>query len=266
MADTGQVTSSAAEFYDEFFVPALFEEWPGRLVAAARLAPGMRVVDVACGTGVLTAEAAKAVSPVGTTVGVDLNPGMLAVARRKNGSVEWYEAAAESLPFDAGAFDAVLSQFGLMFFADKQAALREMWRVLRPGGRLVVAVWGLLEDAPGYAAAASLLATLFGDSLAELLRSPYSLGDPDSLRALLVKAGVPDPDVRRVAGTARFPSVRAWIECDIRGWTLAGKLDDTQFEFLVSEAERKLSRFVTEDGSVEFAHPALIASATKPAG
>jgi len=256
MADTGQVTSTAAEFYDAFFVPALFEEWPARLVAAARLAPGMRIVDVACGTGVLTSEAAEAVCPGGTAVGIDVNPGMLAVARRKADAVEWHEAAAESLPFEAG----------LMFFVDKEAALREMWRVLRPGGRLVVAVWGLLEDAPGYAAVTSLLGTLFGDSLADLLRSPYSLGDPRVLRALLVEAGVPEPEIRQVAGTARFPSIRAWIECDIRGWTLADKLDDAQFEFLVSEAENQLSRFVRSDGSVEFAHPALIAGATKLAG
>lgn len=266
MGDTGQVTSSAAEFYDQFFVPALFEEWAARVVSAARLAPGMRVVDVACGTGVLTLEAARAVSPGGAVVGVDLNPGMLDVARRKGDVSEWHEAAAESLPFEAATFDAVLSQFGLMFFADKEAALREMWRVLRPGGRLVTAVWGLLEDAPGYAAVTALLGRLFGDSLADLLRSPYSLGNPDEFRSLLVAAGVHEPDVRSVAGVARFASIRAWIECDIRGWTLADELDDAQFELLVSEAESELSRFVSADGSVEFAHPALIARATKLAG
>jgi ubiquinone/menaquinone biosynthesis C-methylase UbiE len=266
MGDAGQVTSSAAEFYDEFFVPALFGEWAPRVVAAADLRPGMRVVDVACGTGVVTMAAAGAVSPGGAAVGVDLNSGMLAVARRKSRDIEWYEAPAEALPFEEGSFNAAVSQFGLMFFADKTAALAEMWRVLRPGGRLVVAVWGSLQDAPGYSAMASLLSSLFGDAIADLLRSPYSLGDSGTLGSLLLEAGVTDPQIRRVAGGARFPSIRAWVECDVRGWTLADKLDDAQFERLVDEAERELGRFVGADGSVRFAHPALIASAVKLAG
>lgn len=263
MGDTGQVTSGAAEFYDEFFVSALFGEWAPRVVAAAELAPGMRVLDVACGTGVVTLEAAEAVAPRGTVAGIDLNPGMLAVARRKAPDIEWHEGAAEALPFETGVFDATLCQFGLMFFTDKKAALSEMWRVLRPGGRLVVALWGSLGEAPGYAGMTLLLSRLFGDAIADLLRAPYSLGDPHALRSLLVSAGVTEAEIKRVEGEARFPSIRAWVECDVRGWTLADELDDTQFELLVAEAERELSRFVTGDDSVRFAHPALIASAIK---
>lgn len=106
MDHTGQVTSSAAEFHEAFFVPALFEEWTWRVVAAAGLRPPMEVLDVACGTGVLTKMAATSVLPGGRVVGVDLNPGMLAVARRKDAPIEWCEAPAESLPYGAGTFDA----------------------------------------------------------------------------------------------------------------------------------------------------------------
>jgi ubiquinone/menaquinone biosynthesis C-methylase UbiE len=265
MADTGQVTSSAAEFYDAFFVPALFEEWAPRMVAAAGLRPSMEVLDVACGTGILAERAVEAVLPGGKVVGVDLNPGMLAVARRRNAPIEWREAPAESLPYDAGTFDVVTSQFGLMFFRDQPRAIAEMWKVLRPGGRLVVAVWDALEHAPGYDAVTQILSRLFGDRIADLLRSPYSLGDSSRLQALFAEAGVGSVEVRREPGTARFPSIRGWMECDVRGWTLADELDDDQFEQLVSEAERELRRFVTVDGTVEFSHPALIASADKPA-
>lgn len=265
MADTGQVSSSAAELYDELFVPALFGEWAPRVVAAAGLKPGMRVIDVACGTGVATVEARTAVAPEGTVVGLDLNSGMLAVARRKAADVAWREGAAEALPFDAASFDAVISQFGLMFFSEKKTALREMWRVLRPGGRLVVAVWGTLDGAPGYAAMTSLLSRLWGDAIADLLRSPYSLGDPDALVSLLLSAGIANPQVQHMAGEARFPSIRSWVECDVRGWTLADKLDDAQLEHLVTEAEKELDRFVASDGSVVFSHPALFATAIKPA-
>lgn len=263
MSDSGQLTSSAAEVYDEFFLPALFGAWPPRLIAAAQLGPGMRVVDVACGTGVLTIEAANAVRPGGTAVGLDPNPGMLAVARRKAPEIDWRQAPAEALPFDAAAFDAVLSQFGLMFFQDRRAAIREMWRVLRPGGRLAIAVWDSLENAPGYAAVTSLLARLFGEETAQLLRAPYALGDTRLLEDLLAASGVQEPQVLRVAGEARFPSIRSWIHTDVRGWTLSDELDDQQFELLVREAEKELQRFVTSEGSIRFDHPALIATARR---
>jgi len=145
----GQVARSAAEVYDAFFVPALFEEWPPRLARAAGLRPGQRVLDVACGTGVLARHAARVVGAGGEVVGLDLNPGMLEVARRRAPGASWREGTAEALPFADARFDAVLSQFGLMFFADRAGALREMWRVLRPGGALAVAVWARLEDTPG---------------------------------------------------------------------------------------------------------------------
>ncbi|MGB5367364.1 MAG: hypothetical protein WBN14_13980, partial [Polyangiales bacterium] len=116
---------------------------------------------------------------------------------------------------------------------------------------------------PGYSAVTSLLARLFGDAVAALLESPYALGDPNTLRALLARAGVSDPQVQRVPGEARFASIRSWMHSDVRGWTLANELDDEQYERLVAEAEVELSQFVTADGSVRFAHPALIATARK---
>jgi ubiquinone/menaquinone biosynthesis C-methylase UbiE len=152
----GQVTHSAAEVYEAFFVPALFRQWAPKMAQAAGLAAGQRVLDVACGTGVLAREAVKHVGPSGAVTGLDRNEGMLAVARREAPDVEWQLGRAEALPFDAATFDAVVSQFGLMFFEDQTAALEEMWRVLRPGGRLAVTVWDTLDRSPGYAAMTAL--------------------------------------------------------------------------------------------------------------
>jgi SAM-dependent methyltransferase len=266
MADTGQLTGSAAEVYDEFFLPALFEAWPPHLVEAAGLQPGMRVLDVACGTGVLAQEAARAVGPEGHVVGVDLNPGMLAVARQKAPEGDWRQGPAEDLPLEGEDFDAVVSQFGLMFFRDRRGAVREMWRVLRPGGRMAVAVWDALLNTPGYTAAVRLLGRLFGSQTADLLRAPYELGDPQALQSLWRSAGLPTPEVRRVQGEARFPSIRSWMHTDVRGWTLSDKIDDEQFEELVTAAETDLARFVQPDGSVRFAHPALVVTAHKEMG
>lgn len=259
--DSGQVTATAAAVYDAFFVPAIFQQWPARIVARAGLAPGMRVLDVACGTGVLALEAARAVQPGGAVAGVDLNPGMLAVARSKAPEIAWQEAPAEELPFETGGFDAAISQFGLMFFSDRIAALSEMSRVVHPGGPVVAAVWDALENAPGYAAVTRLLARLFGERVADRIRSPYSLGDAVALGALFAEAGLDDVRCERVSGKARFPSIRAWLHSDVRGWTLADEIDDEQFEHLVAEAETELCRFARPDGSVTFAHPALVASA-----
>lgn len=264
MGDSGQVISSAAEVYDEFFLPALFAAWPSELIAAAQIQKGMQVVDVGCGTGVLAIEAARIVGPGGNVVGVDLNSGMLEVARRKAPEIDWQEAPAEALPFDLHQFDAVVSQFGLMFFRDRVAAIREMWRVLRPGGWLAIAVWDSLENTPGYAAVTRLLSRLFGDEVADLLRAPYALGDIETLSAQFLDAGLSKPTVSRVSGEANFPSIRSWMHTDVRGWTLADKLDDEQFEHLVAEAESELSSLVSASGEVRFAHPALIATAQKP--
>jgi len=122
--------------------------------------------------------------------GVDLNPGMLAVARGKAPEIDWREARAEAPPFDSVEFNAVVSQFGLMFFQNRELAIREMWRVLRRGGRSVVAVWDSLDNMPGCAGITALLARLFGNPVADLLRAPYALGDAQALVSLFARAGV----------------------------------------------------------------------------
>src|SRR5262245_12725853 len=216
--DRGQVSGRAAEIYEEFFLPALFAEWSGRLIGAAKIRVGERVLDVACGTGVLGRAVADRVGDDGEVVGLDVNDGMLAVARRKAPGIQWKQGRAESLPFGDESFDAVLCQFGLMFFEDRAAALREMIRVARTGGR--VAVWSSLDAAPGYADVVELLARLFGEEIADALRAPFVLGDRRELEGLCKESGIDRAEIRTVEGMARFPSIDAWMYTDIKGWTL----------------------------------------------
>jgi SAM-dependent methyltransferase len=260
-AKTGQVSSSAAEIYDSFFVPALFAAPAAKAVRAVGLARGHDVLDVACGTGVLARYAAETVGS--NVTGVDINPGMLGVARKQNPNVIWQEGRAEALPFEDDAFDAVFCQFGLMFFEDREAALREMWRVLKPGGALAVAVWAAIEASPGYTAMATLLRDLFGADAEAAMRAPFMLGDTDELAALFTRAGIGDMRVLPLEVMARFPSLEAWVETEIRGWTLADQLDDAQFARLLDAAKTQLRTFELHDGAVAFASPAHLAIAVK---
>ena len=248
------MSASAAEVYDELFVPALFADWADVVVEAAAIAAGDRVLDVACGTGIAARRAAARGAEV---VGLDASTDMLGVAKRHPG-IQWQHGRAEELPFPSDAFDAVVSQFGLMFFDDRVAGLREMRRVLRPGGRLVVAVWGALEDTPGYAAMADILDRLFGPKAAASLRVPYALGEEHVFAGLVAEAGI-DARVEKRIGKVRFGSIEEWVYTDVRGWTLAGQIDDAQYAALLDAAKAELAHLVRADGVVEFAGPALLA-------
>ena len=261
--ETGQITHDAAEVYEEFFVPVLFQQFVEPMMNAAGVRAGQRVLDVACGTGVLARAVAERTGATGAVTGLDLNPGMLAVARRVAPAIEWKQGRAEALPFEDQSFDAVVCQFGLMFFEDRPAALREMLRVLRPGGRLAVAVWDAIDRSPGYAAEEQLLLRLFGEQVVESIRAPFVLGDLAVLNALLAEAGIRDAVITPQSGTARYPSVEAMMYTEIKGWTLAGELDDEQYELLLREAEQVFQPFTAIDGSVAFDSPAHIVTATK---
>lgn len=259
----GQVTASAADIYESFFLPALFAQWAPQVADAAGIGAGQSVLDVACGTGVLACEAGRRVAPGGKVAGLDRNAGMLRVARRKAPAFDWREGLAEELPFADAAFDVVVCQFGLMFFADRARALREMWRVLRPGGRLAVLTFAAAERSPGYAAMIELLDRLFGSTIAAELRGPFVLGDRAALGGPFSAAGIPDVAIAELAGEARFGSIEAWVETEIRGWTLSDRIDDTQYATLLRAATSELRSFTRADGRVSFAMPALIATATR---
>ncbi len=131
-----QVMGNAAEIYQRALVPAIFGPWAPRVVELAGLRPGERVLDVACGTGVVARLAAEAVGADGRVAALDMNPGMLAVAAAvpaKGAAIEWIEGSAEALPFADAGFDAVCCQLGLQF-PDREGALHEMARVAVPGG------------------------------------------------------------------------------------------------------------------------------------
>ena len=215
---TLQAQIEAANAYETLFVPPLFRQWAPKVADAAQIKPGQRVLDVACGTGILAREVASRTGPTGYVAGLDPNSGMLAVAKQFAPAVEWRQGAAESLPFPDRSFDVVVSQFGLMFFTDRRQALCEMLRVLTVGGRLVVAVWDSLANIPAYAAEVALVERIAGRRAADALRAPFVLGDRQNLATLFADAGTASVEVITRHGTAQFPSIRVMVEADLRGW------------------------------------------------
>jgi ubiquinone/menaquinone biosynthesis C-methylase UbiE len=139
------IANDAAQLYERIVARHILGPWAPSLVDAARLAAGERVLDLACGTGVVARIAAQRAGPAGRVTGVDLNAGMISVARSlpapQGARVEWLEGSALAIPLPDASVDAVLCQQGLQFFPDKALALREMRRVLDRGGRLALSVW-----------------------------------------------------------------------------------------------------------------------------
>ena len=257
---------AAARAYEGLHVPALFREWASRVLDAAQVGPGDRVLDVACGTGVLAREAMSRVQQDNHVAGLDVDPGMLAVARELEPRVDWRHGLADALPWEDESFDAVVSQFGLMFFPDRAAAVREMLRVSRARGRLAVAVWDALERSEAYPEEVALLERRAGPQAADALRAPFVLGDTDALQDLFKEAGASNVEVNTVAGSARFPSVRTMVEADLRGWLpiMGVQLEDELIESILDDAERELAGYVQPDGSVCFRAPAHIVTAHSP--
>ena len=182
---TGQVSTTAAEVYEEFFVPALFAQWVAPMLDAVDAHRGDRVIDIGTGTGVLARAALRRVGPAGSVIAVDPNEGMLAVAARLAPKLDIRRGTAEQLPVADSQMTCTTCQFALMFVEDRARAVSEMARVTSPGGRVAVATWAAIEESPGYAAMVGLLDEVLGHWAAEALRAPFCIGTTDGLKDLL---------------------------------------------------------------------------------
>lgn len=224
-----QELEDIASSYQEMMVPAIFENWGEQILNEAKINPGDKILDIACGTGALTRIAAERSGKNGFVAGLDMNPGMLSVAEKLAPDIEWREGRAEELPWDANSFDAVISQFGLMFFENKQAALQEMLRVLKPGGRIVVVVFDSLDHIPGYKIMTETFARTVGEEVAQALRYPFSLGDTGKLEVLCFESGFIPSQITTRKAAADFPDVRSMVLADVKGWfPLAGFVLDVR--------------------------------------
>jgi ubiquinone/menaquinone biosynthesis C-methylase UbiE len=247
-----QVDGTAPELYQRYLVPAMTALWAADLVELAALQPGDRVLDAACGTGVVARVAAARVGVIGRVVALDVNPGMLAVARSlpvvAGASVEWREGSVLALSFADDAFDVVLCQFGLQFFADRSAALRELRRVLAPAGRLAVNVFGPIEHNPATNALADALDRLVDPAASLAKRTEHALADAEELRTLIVGAGFDVVVIRTARQIVRFPSAASYVQIQLTATPLATLIDKYQ-----PDARSRLVAALVEDVGVALA-------------
>jgi ubiquinone/menaquinone biosynthesis C-methylase UbiE len=242
--------------YEHHLVPRIFAPWAEDLVEAAALGAGERVLDIACGTGIVARIAARRLANSGSVVGLDTSAPMLAVARTaataEGVAVEWREGSALKLPFTDNGFEVVLCQQGLQFFPDKPGALREMHRVLRSGGRIVLSVWGPIERTPGFAVLAEALSHQVNPEAGRLLRSgPFSLSNADELQALIAGASFQDVAIRPATKMLSYASPDEFVLGYVSGSALAGVVGDTDERTrtaLLAEVGAKLASAIDDQG------------------
>ena len=255
----------AGRGYEQLFVPALFSVWTKHLVRGANVQMGSHVLDIACGTGVLARHALAEAGPGGRVVGVDPAPGMLAAANEIEPGIEWLLCAAESLDVADQSFDCVVSQFGMMFFADRQQSTNEMFRILKPGGSLAIATWRAVEHNPAYADVIAVLEEEVSTAAADALRLPFNLGDASEVTSLLEHSGFADIHVEALGETATFPSTRQMVEAELRGWLPLFDivLTEEQIATILVESDRTLGKYAGPSGEAVFPTSAHLITAHK---
>ena len=226
MSEQWQLEGNAAEIYERTAARYLLGPWAQGLVDLAGVGKGERVLDLACGTGAVARVAAERAGASGRVTGLDLNAGMIAVARSlpapPGAPVAWIEASAEATGLPDGEFDAVLCQQGLQFFPDKPAALREARRVLAPGGRIAMSVWrttGVYNAAVGRA----LERHIGADAGARFCASRKVPGDAELL-ALASGAGLREAELHVKERTVRLPAVERFVISHLAGTPVAAQL------------------------------------------
>ena len=248
-----QLSGSAPELYERYAARYMLGPWAPGLVAQAHLKPGERVLDLACGTGLIARLVAPAVGVTGRVTGLDLNAGMLAVARAlpapPGAPIIWVQGSALAMGFPDASFEVVLCQQGLQFFPDRPAAVREMHRVLVPGGRVALSVWSGVS--PYHAAVGEALRQHVGAGAAASFSASRVVPDAGELRRLVVEAGFRDVAIEPCVMNVRLPAVEGFVLSHLAATPVASAVaavDSRARAALAEHVGRALRGYVDGDG------------------
>ncbi len=251
-------TSNVPENYERYLVPAMFAVFAENLVHHGAVQPGDNVLDIACGTGIVARTVAPLAGYTGKVVGLDVAPGMLEIARSAplpssaRVEIDWQESDVVNMPFEDGSFDVAISQQGFQFFPDPSAALKEIHRVLKPGGRIAFSVWRPIRYSPGFLVLAEALGRHISEDVGNTMRVPFSFA-PERLRSLLTESGFRDLRIRIEVLPARFPSCEEFVKRQVASSPLAGPVgqaSDPARSGLISDVSAALDSSVDDDGLV----------------
>ncbi len=252
-----QIEGNAPEAYERYLVPAFFASWAEELVHRADIKEGEQILDAACGTGIVARTAALHNGNGSTISGIDVNEQMLSVARnvssKLNVKIEWQQGDAAALPYPDRSFDVVFCQQGLQFVPDPSAVLREMYRVLAPGGRLALNVLRPLEHNPVYKPLSKALERHAGEEAGAMMRSPFPSWSIEQLRDLITDAKFEKVNITSVIKQVRFPSAEEFLRQEASSSPLAGpiaELDIDSRQALLSELEESLRDYTDDEGVV----------------
>lgn len=255
--------------YDQELVPWLFEHWAAPMADLTASLPSSRIVDLACGSGLMVRHLLGRLGESGSIDAVDFDPAMLdyASATVDDRRVGWHESDAARLPFESAAIDRVCCHQGLQFFPNRLEVLAEVRRVLVPGGRLVVAVWGGIESNPWPAALSSAVGRVVGTDAGEGMKVVCDLGDPAELEALLAQAGFEQIVVEVHARTATHPDVRAAVGGQLSALpsgSAFGALEPERRAELIDLMCDLLAEHVSPDGLLTVPSTSTLAHAINP--
>lgn len=253
----------AAERYDRELATAVLLGTARRMIHRADIRAGMSVLDVGCGTGVVARECLRLVGSDGSVTGLDISLEMLVVASTIAPGVGWVQGDAMMLPFPPRSFDRVVSQFTLMFVPDPVKALDEMWRVLRPGGRLTVSVSGALRDSPVNLELAELVERHVGRRGRGVVEEIWTSG-PEELEASFARAGITNTLVTIEHEVTEYPSIQVFVESEVRGWApLSELVDDETLASMVADADHSLIAHLDTEGRLRYDSPYYMVAAVK---
>jgi ubiquinone/menaquinone biosynthesis C-methylase UbiE len=245
-----QLSGDAPTAYTKYIYP-LMEPWTDDLIRAAQCRPGDRVLDVACGPGLVASRVNAVASAECRLTGIDVNEAMLNLARRIPG-IDWHLGSVAQMPFADASFDVVLCQQGLQYFPDRPAAMREMARVLAPGGRISLNVWGPMHRNPFQNAMAEVLGEVFGAEPVAPFRLAFSLNTAEELRRLAADAGLHGIAIRFAHRTARQPDLALWINGFMQASPLAARFmaePEARRAEIVSRIAARLESCIDDSGA-----------------